>query len=119
MKSLMHYIQDIYYRFNNGERFKVMSEDGPRDIESVWNEGQKGARIILIDNKEVKTSTIHRFRVLRNGVLQWIQASDLVKGDYIAFRNTEQLFGQNDYNKDYMYSYYRCIQNNDPRVDTG
>lgn len=96
-------IQDIYYRFNNGERFKVMSEDGPRDIESVWNEGQKGARIILIDNKEVKTSTIHRFRVLRNGVLQWIQASDLVKGDYIAFRNTEQLFGQNDYNKDYMY----------------
>nr|DAU66556.1 MAG TPA: Helicase REPLICATION [Caudoviricetes sp.] len=62
----------------------VQSEFGMRKLVAVHDEGTKKSYIIYIGGIPVETSPVHRFRVLTDNGLEWVEAQNLKCGDRIV-----------------------------------
>ena len=62
----------------------VQSEFGMRKLVAVHDEGVKNSYIIYIGGIPIETSPVHRFRVLTDNGLEWVEAQNLKCGDRIV-----------------------------------
>ncbi len=62
----------------------VQSEFGMRELVAVHDEGVKNSYIIYIGGIPVETSPVHRFRVLTDNGLEWVEAQNLKCGDRVV-----------------------------------
>lgn len=62
----------------------VQSEFGMRELVAVHDEGVKNSYIIYIGGIPIETSPVHRFRVLTDNGLDWVEAQNLKYGDRIV-----------------------------------
>ena len=62
----------------------VQSEFGMRKLVAVHDEGVKNSYIIYIGGIPVETSPVHRFRVLTDNGLEWVEAQNLKCGDRVV-----------------------------------
>lgn len=62
----------------------VQSEFGMRKLVAVHDEGVKNSYIIYIGGIPIETSPVHRFRVLTDGGLEWVEAQNLKCGDRVV-----------------------------------
>lgn len=62
----------------------VQSEYGMRKLVAVHDEGVKNSYIIYIGGIPIETSPVHRFRVLTDNGLEWVEAQNLKCGDRIV-----------------------------------
>lgn len=62
----------------------VQSEYGMRKLVAVHDEGVKNSYIIYIGGIPIETSPVHRFRVLTDSGLEWVEAQNLKCGDRIV-----------------------------------
>lgn len=62
----------------------VQSEFGMRELVAVHDEGVKNSYIIYIGGIPIETSPVHRFRVLTDNGLEWVEAQNLKCGDRIV-----------------------------------
>nr|DAV41689.1 MAG TPA: Helicase REPLICATION [Bacteriophage sp.] len=72
--------------YNVGVRSDLMvqSEFGMRKLVAVHDEGVKNSYIIYIGGIPIETSPVHRFRVLTDSGLEWVEAQNLKCGDRIV-----------------------------------
>ena len=72
--------------YNIGVRSDLMvqSEFGMRKLVAVHDEGVKNSYIIYIGGIPIETSPVHRFRVLTDNGLEWVEAQNLKCGDRIV-----------------------------------
>ena len=72
----------------------VLTTIGYRPIYSVHDEGLKLSYKIKINGREIETSPVHRFRVLRNEqskIPMWIEAKDLRIGDNVLIKPVDDV----------------------------
>lgn len=62
----------------------VQSEYGMRKLVAVHDEGIKNSYIIYIGGIPIETSPVHRFRVLTDNGLEWVEAQNLKCGDRVV-----------------------------------
>ena len=62
----------------------VQSEFGMRKLVAVHDEGVKNSYIIYIGGIPIETSPVHRFSVLTDNGLEWVEAKNLKCGDRIV-----------------------------------
>ena len=62
----------------------VQSEFGMRKLVAVHDEGVKNSYIIYIGGIPIETSPVHRFRVLTDDGLEWVEAQNLKCGDRVV-----------------------------------
>lgn len=62
----------------------VQSEFGMRKLVAVHDEGTKNSYIIYIGGIPIETSPVHRFRVLTDDGLEWVDAQNLKCGDRVV-----------------------------------
>ena len=62
----------------------VQSEFGMRKLVAVHDEGIKNSYIVYIGGIPIETSPVHRFRVLTDGGLEWVEAQNLKCGDRVV-----------------------------------
>lgn len=62
----------------------VQSEFGMRKLVAVHDEGIKNSYIIYIGGIPIETSPVHRFRVLTDNGLEWVEAQNLKCGDRVV-----------------------------------
>lgn len=62
----------------------VQSEYGMRKLVAVHDEGVKNSYIIYIGGIPIETSPVHRFRVLTDNGLEWVEAQNLKCGDRVV-----------------------------------
>lgn len=62
----------------------VQSEYGMRKLVAVHDEGVKNSYIIYIGGIPIETSPVHRFRVLTDSGLEWVEAQNLKCGDRVV-----------------------------------
>lgn len=72
--------------YNIGVRSDLMvqSEFGMRKLVAVHDEGIKNSYIVYIGGIPIETSPVHRFRVLTDNGLEWVEAQNLKCGDRIV-----------------------------------
>nr|DAS25433.1 MAG TPA: Helicase REPLICATION [Bacteriophage sp.] len=72
--------------YNIGVRSDLMvqSEFGMRKLVAVHDEGVKNSYIIYIGGIPIETSPVHRFRVLTDSGLEWVEAQNLKCGDRVV-----------------------------------
>lgn len=62
----------------------VQSEFGMRKLVAVHDEGIKNSYIVYIGGIPIETSPVHRFRVLTDNGLEWVEAQNLKCGDRVV-----------------------------------
>lgn len=62
----------------------VQSEFGMRKLVAVHDEGIKNSYIVYIGGIPIETSPVHRFRVLTDSGLEWVEAQNLKCGDRVV-----------------------------------
>lgn len=62
----------------------VQSEFGMRKLVAVHDEGIKNSYIVYIGGIPIETSPVHRFRVLTDDGLEWVEAQNLKCGDRVV-----------------------------------
>ena len=62
----------------------VQSEFGMRKLVAVHDEGIKNSYIVYIGGIPIETSSVHRFRVLTDDGLEWVEAQNLKCGDRVV-----------------------------------
>lgn len=62
----------------------VQSEFGMRKLVAVYDEGIKNSYIVYIGGIPIETSPVHRFRVLTDNGLEWVEAQNLKCGDRVV-----------------------------------
>lgn len=62
----------------------VQSEYGMRKLVAVHDEGVKNSYIIYIGGIPIETSPVHRFRVLTDNGLEWVESQNLKCGDRVV-----------------------------------
>lgn len=62
----------------------VQSEYGMRKLVAVHDEGVKNSYIIYIGGIPIEPSPVHRFRVLTDSGLEWVEAQNLKCGDRVV-----------------------------------
>ena len=98
-------MKDIYVRFSKGERFKVLSEEGSRDIVHAHDEGRKKSYILSTERgNKIEISPVHRFKVINKlGVIEWRMSEDIKVGDKLLLTKRESLWGDLEVDNDYAY----------------
>lgn len=78
-------IKEVYHLFKSGHKdLEVQSEFGMRELVAVHDEGIKNSYIIYIGGIPIETSPVHRFRVLTDEGLEWVEAQNLKCGDRVV-----------------------------------
>lgn len=99
-------LEDLYERFHvKGERFKVLAESGWKDCIDVVDNGMADTKIIKFKSgRHVECTYNHKFRVIRDGSIEWIESKDLVIGDSFLMTRKESPFGFKTLNLDVAYT---------------
>lgn len=89
-------IKDVVQQFNDKslQDLQVLTTVGYRPIYAVHDEGMKLSYKIKINGREIETSPVHRFRVLRNSQSnfpEWVEAKDLRLGDNVLIKPVDDL----------------------------
>lgn len=107
-------LYDLYY--NKGVRFKVQSESVWKDCIDVFDNGISDTKtIVMASGREVRCTYNHKFRVLRNGIIEWVKSEDLVAGDKSVMTRKETPFGDAHMSQDEAYKLgWECRVKNIP-----
>ena len=74
----------VIYNIGVRSGLMVQSEFGMRKLVAVHDEGVKNSYIIYIGGIPIETSPVHRFRVLTDNGLEWVEAQNLKCGDRVV-----------------------------------
>lgn len=99
-------IEELYNRFHNkGERFKVLAESGWKDCIDVFDNGTAKTKIITMKSgRKVECTYNHKFRIIRDGNIEWVKSIDMVLGDKFLMTRKETPFGSNTMDLDEAYT---------------
>ena len=90
-------LHDLYH--NKGKRFKVLSESGFKDCLDVYDNGVDNVYDITLSSGRVLRSTKnHKYRVVRDGKIEWIKTIDITPNDSIVLSRKETPFGGRYFN---------------------
>lgn len=98
-------MKEIYKRYQNGEEFEVLSEEGTRKITHAHNEGEKKSyKLKTNKGNRIETSPVHRFRVInKEGDIEWKEAQNINISDKVLMSKQKSIWGSEDYDKDLCY----------------
>lgn len=93
-------IQELYDLYHNkGKRFRVLSESGFKDCLDVYDNGIDSVyNITLASGRILRSTKNHKYRVVRNGKIEWIKAKDILPSDNIVLSRKETPFGRRYFN---------------------
>ena len=78
-------IKDLYARHKAGDRFTVLSEDGPRQVVGAVDNGVRDTKVINTrDGRRLEGTGEHRFRVLDECSVVWKRLKDVSVGDVLV-----------------------------------
>lgn len=98
-------LKDLKMRFDSGERFFVRSESGIRQCLGVYDNGEAFTKILKFRSGRVVEGTFnHKFRVIRDGKIQWVQFEDIRVGDKTLMLRDSYQFGRLHMNLDEAYT---------------
>ena len=79
--------------------FKVLSESGFKDCLDVYDNGIDSVyNITLASGRILRSTKNHKYRVVRNGKIEWIKAKDILPSDNIVLSRKETPFGRRYFN---------------------
>ena len=98
--------KELKERFDRGERFNVLSEEGIKPCVDVLRTGYKDTFIITTeDGHSVEGTKEHRVRALREGEIVWVYYSDIQEGDYLLkSMSNSWVVANKDIPKGYAYT---------------
>ena len=102
----LYNLRDLHKLFHEkGVRFKVLSESGIRDCTDVYDNGIADTKIIKFKSgRSVEGTYNHRFRVIRDGKIEWVRFDEMVIGDKTLMTAKESPFGTIHMDPDEAYT---------------
>lgn len=99
-------LKALYKEFHeNGKRFKVLSESGLKDCIGVYDNGvAKTKKITFKSGREVEGTYNHKFRVIRDGKIEWVEFADIRVGESVLLKTEEYPFGNLHMDSDEAYT---------------
>lgn len=99
-------LKSLYEEFNNGNRFKVLSESGIKDCIDVYDNGIDDTIIIKTNTgKVIEGTKNHKFKVIRNNKSEWVKLEDIKIGDVFDKPKHEYPFSDKELTKDKISCY--------------
>ena len=94
-------IKDLYKKFHDkGKRFCVLAETGIKECVDVIDNGIDNTKIITFKSgKCVEGTGKHKFRVIRDGKIEWVRFDDIKIGDKTLMNRKLSLFGKESLDK--------------------
>ena len=90
-------LHDLYH--NMGKRFKVLAESGFKDCLDVYDNGVDNVYDITLSSGRILRSTKnHKYRVVRDGKIEWVKTIDILPSDNIVLSRKETPFGKRYFN---------------------
>lgn len=90
-------LHDLYH--NMGKRFKVLAESGFKDCLEVYDNGVDNVYDITLSSGRILRSTKnHKYRVVRDGKIEWVKTIDILPSDNIVLSRKETPFGKRYFN---------------------
>lgn len=90
-------LKELDKRFKNGERFKVLSEEGEKEVYYVKDNGYTDTIKVKTKNgREVEGTYNHRFRVVEDGEIIWKRFDELKENDKLVMTRQQTPFGNKD-----------------------
>ena len=93
------------YHIGVDSGLEVQSEFGMRKLVAVHDEGRKESYIVSIGGIPIETSPVHRFRVLTDRGLEWVEARNLKLGDKVVQSLKESFHKGEDGDPDFWRLY--------------
>ena len=85
-------LHELFHK--KGVRFKVLSESGIRDCTDVYDNGIADTKIVKFKSgRSVEGTYNHKFRVIRDGKIEWVRFDEMVVGDKTLMTAKESPFG--------------------------
>ena len=99
-------IQELYDLYHNkGKRFKVLAESGFKDCIDVYDNGVDNVYDITLSSGRILRSTKnHKYRVVRDGKIEWVKTVDILPSDSIVLSRKETPFGGRYFNTKDAYT---------------
>ena len=100
-------LKTLYKEFHEkGKRFNVMSESGLKPCIDVYDNGKAYTKKITFKSgRQVEGTYNHKFRVIRDGKIEWVKFEDLKVGDYTLMTSrTDFPFGNIHMHPDEAYT---------------
>lgn len=98
-------LKELDERFKNGERFKVLSEDGLNEVYGVKDNGYTDTvKIVTKQGRIVEGTPNHRFRVVVDGEVVWKRFDELKENDKLVMTREKTPFGDVSEDMDIAYT---------------
>ena len=98
-------LKELSIKFDKGERFQVLSEDGFKNVYYVKDNGYTDTiKITTNQGREIEGTPNHRFRVVDNGDIEWKRLDEISRGDNLVMTRMETPFGKKDIGDRYAYT---------------
>lgn len=89
-------LYDLYH--NKGRRFKVLAESGFKDCIDVYDNGIDNVYdITLFSGRVLRSTKNHKYRIVRDGKIEWVKTKDILPNDNIVLSRKESPFGGRDF----------------------
>lgn len=89
-------LYDLYH--NKGRRFKVLAESGFKDCIDVYDNGIDNVYdITLFSGRVLRSTKNHKYRIVRDGKIEWVKTKDILPNDNIVLSRKESPFGGMDF----------------------
>ena len=96
-------LHDLYH--NMGKRFKVLAESGFKECLDVYDNGVDNVYDITLSSGRILRSTKnHKYRVIRDGKIEWVKTIDILPNDSIVLSRKETPFGGRYFNTKDAYT---------------
>ena len=89
-------IKELYD--NKGRRFEVLAESGFKDCIDVYDNGIDNVYdITLFSGRVLRSTKNHKYRIVRDGKIEWVKTKDILPKDNIVLSRKESPFGGRDF----------------------
>lgn len=90
-------LHELYH--NKGKCFRVLAESGFKDCLDVYDNGVDNVYDITLSSGRILRSTKnHKYRVVRDGKIEWVKTVDILPSDSIVLSRKETPFGKRYFN---------------------
>ena len=96
-------LHELYH--NKGKCFRVLAESGFKDCLDVYDNGVDNVYDITLSSGRILRSTKnHKYRVVRDGKIEWVKTIDILPSDNIVLSRKETPFGGRYFNTKDAYT---------------
>lgn len=96
-------LHELYH--NKGKCFRVLAESGFKECLDVYDNGVDNVYDITLSSGRILRSTKnHKYRVIRDGKIEWVKTIDILPNDSIVLSRKETPFGGRYFNTKDAYT---------------